>query len=66
VVAILDRRVQTRGYGGRFLRALPNSARVHDLTTLGAWLETGAESGEHLRGTPIHAHQPSSDLAPED
>jgi ATP-dependent DNA helicase DinG len=46
VVAILDRRVQTRGYGKLFLRALPNSARVHDLPSLGEWLEAGAARGE--------------------
>ena len=42
VVALLDRRVQTRGYGKLFLRSLPDAARIHDLSELEAWLE-GAE-----------------------
>jgi ATP-dependent DNA helicase DinG len=37
VVAILDRRVQTRGYGKRFLTALPSAARVYDLASLSRW-----------------------------
>jgi ATP-dependent DNA helicase DinG len=38
VVAILDRRVQTRGYGKRFVRALPDATRVHDVDALREWL----------------------------
>jgi ATP-dependent DNA helicase DinG len=37
VVAILDGRVHTRGYGRRFLAALPPATRVHDLEALRAW-----------------------------
>lgn len=39
VVAILDRRVQTRGYGKLFLRALPEASRISDLFELARWLE---------------------------
>jgi ATP-dependent DNA helicase DinG len=38
VVAILDRRVQTRGYGKRFLRALPKATPIHRLPDLADWL----------------------------
>jgi ATP-dependent DNA helicase DinG len=46
VVAILDRRVQTRGYGKRFLRALPEAARIHDLDGLRAWLTSSDTRGD--------------------
>ncbi len=37
VVAILDPRIQTKGYGKRFLRALPDAKRLSTLTELKAW-----------------------------
>ena len=44
VVAILDRRVQTKPYGKRFLRALPEARRIVRLEDLEAWLrEEGPE-----------------------
>jgi ATP-dependent DNA helicase DinG len=48
VVAILDRRVQTRGYGKLFLRALPEASRISDPFELARWLEdgTGVEAKE--------------------
>lgn len=41
VVALLDRRIQTRPYGQRFLRALPAARRIHHLPDLEAWLKSG-------------------------
>lgn len=52
VVALLDRRVQTRGYGKLFLRALPEAAKIGDLAELEDWLrrdappEPGSPSGD--------------------
>lgn len=49
VVAILDRRVQTRGYGKRFLRALPEASVIRDLGVLRQWYARDdfiPESGE--------------------
>ncbi|MCK6549643.1 ATP-dependent DNA helicase [Myxococcota bacterium] len=46
VVAILDRRVQTRGYGPRFLRALPPATRVTDPHHLARWLRDGPVAPE--------------------
>lgn len=41
VVALLDRRIQTRPYGQRFLRALPAARRIHHLSDLEHWLKSG-------------------------
>lgn len=37
VVAILDRRIRSRGYGRRFLTALPNARRIAHIEELEAW-----------------------------
>lgn len=56
VVAILDRRVQTKGYGKRFLRALPDAARIQDAAGLARWWageggpEPGAGGEDHAPG----------------
>jgi ATP-dependent DNA helicase DinG len=43
VVAILDRRIRTKGYGQRFLDALPDARRIHDLEALREWwIDSGA------------------------
>ena len=39
VVVLFDRRVETRSYGRRFLRALPPASRVSDVPHLRLWLE---------------------------
>lgn len=44
VVAILDRRVSTRGYGRRFLSALPDVRRVSHLEDLEQWWAHPAET----------------------
>lgn len=37
VVAILDRRIRTKGYGKLFLKALPQARQIHTLPELQAW-----------------------------
>lgn len=39
-IAILDRRLKTKGYGARFLEALPPSIRVDNLDDLRVWWRT--------------------------
>ncbi len=37
IVAILDRRIQSKSYGKRFLKALPPATRIHDPEALRDW-----------------------------
>ena len=37
IVAILDRRIQTKGYGSRFIRALPEATVLHSFDAVSDW-----------------------------
>jgi ATP-dependent DNA helicase DinG len=37
IVAVLDRRITRKSYGRRFLGALPDAQRFHDLALLREW-----------------------------
>src|SRR5690606_4555077 len=41
IVAILDRRIVTRGYGRQFLRALPDASKFGALEHVARWWERG-------------------------
>jgi ATP-dependent DNA helicase DinG len=41
IVAIFDRRLMTKGYGGTFLRSLPAARRFAELPALEAWFKRG-------------------------
>lgn len=49
IVAILDSRIRTRGYGKVFLRSLPNAARCHTLEEVTAFWK-GQNGAEHTGG----------------
>lgn len=59
VVAILDRRIQSRGYGKRFVRALPDATLIRELGGLEAWwagsdiAHLGAKSAPAARETSV-------------
>lgn len=58
VVAILDRRVQKKGYGRRFLRALPAATVVRDLDSLERWWRgEGAPSSDTEVGRALDPTQ---------